>query len=35
MDWADVCSVAVQMKPPEGSKKYAKDWVNPQKAEVK
>lgn len=34
MNWSDVCSVAVQVTPPNSHKKYPEDWTNPVKTEV-
>lgn len=35
MDWSDVASVAVRLETPDGTKRYANGWVNPEKSEVK
>jgi hypothetical protein len=35
MNWSDVCSVAVQVTPPQSHKKYPNDWVNPDNTEVR
>jgi hypothetical protein len=35
MDWKDVASVAVRIESPDAATRYAKDWTNPTKTEIK